>query len=92
MHRSRRPRDALSLAQECGFFLITVNEMYGHSGLISERDRDHEAGESTTGPEVGPNPCLRRKIEKLKRIRDVARPQVGDGRGRDEVGGTLPAQ
>ena len=55
----------------------------GRSALrrIRERASDDQAGKAAAGAEIGPNPRLRRQLQKLQRIGDMAGPErrLGDG-------------
>ena len=77
MHAGRRAGDALSLAKEGGLLAVALDEMDHRTWFARERARNHEAGESSAGAEIDPDPRIRREIDELERVGDVARPQTG---------------
>jgi len=82
----------LSLAQECGFLSVAFHEMDRASRFSRKGTRNHQPGESPAGAEVDPNACVCGKVQKLKRIGDVASPKICNGRSRDQISGALPLQ
>src|SRR6516164_3771269 len=92
MHACRRLGDALSLAQECGLFIIAFNEMDMSTGAARQRAGDHQAGKSAARAEVDPNAGFGGEVEKLEGIGNVPHPQVRDRGWCDEVGGPLPGE
>jgi hypothetical protein len=90
MHDSRRGRDSQCLAQESCFFGVALDQVdHGARGL-RECAGEHNAGETAAAAEVDPDLCGRRPCQKLKRVGDMAGPEVGQGRRRDEIGLGLP--
>jgi hypothetical protein len=82
----------LSLAQECGFFSITFNEMNTSTGSSGERAGNGQAGKSGPCPKVHPNPRVGSHVKQLERISNVPRPQMQDCGWRNQVCRPLPRQ
>ena len=62
------------------------------AGVSASAQAIDQAGKAAAGAEIDPGPRLGRQIEELERIGDVARPELRDGRARDQIGRGLPAQ
>ena len=75
-----------------GSFAIAFNQMDFRTRLVGERAGDRNAGKSTARSEVDPDSGLRCKSQELKRISDMACPQLMQRRGRHEVELALPSQ
>ena len=59
---------------------------------IRQRAGDHQAGKPAAGAEIGPDPRLGRQSEKLQRIGDMARPELGSVDGAIRVDALLPVE
>ena len=87
-----RLSDALSFAQECGLFHIALDEMDLGPGIARKRACDDESREAGAGAHIDPEARAWREVNELQRIGDVPRPEVRNGRGRDQMGALLPGE
>jgi len=79
-----------SLAQERSFPSIGLDQ---HDIEVGPQRRHDQAGETGAGSEVGQLPGLRRQVRHdLRRIEDMAHPDVVDRRRTDQVDRLLPLQ
>ena len=87
-----RSGNTLSFAQECGLFHIALHEMDLGSGIARKRACDDESREPGAGAHIDPEARTWREVNELQRIGDVPRPEVRNGRRRDQMCSLLPSQ
>ena len=87
-----RPGHPRCVTQESAFPAVALDQVDPPLARLGETDPDHQAGEAAARSEVEPAPLVAGQREQLQRIRDMARPDIGQRRGGDEVLGGLPAR
>ena len=92
MNLRRRPRRARDFPQEGAFALIAFDEVDRSAGLSGEPDRQNHAGKPGAGAEIDPSFGARRKIEKLRAIGDMPRPDFRETRFGDQIGDFSPSR
>src|SRR5437870_5121836 len=73
------------LARKRSFFGIAFDEVDPGPRNPAERTSNQQARKPAPGAEIDPDSCVRRQVEELERIGDVASPESRDRRGRDQV-------
>ena len=93
VNHARRAGDAQGFAQERRFLGVALDQMRSARAFDArKRAGEDDTGKAAAAAEIDPGSCMRRELEKLQGIGDVAGPELRQRRRRDEIGFCLPLE